>query len=77
VVGVIDPEESESTQKLRANVHSIRVRLIRSASRLGYAHDNGLVKQVRRRLTLMLNAVVVALAGVRYWRAGGWHVGCQ
>ncbi|KAF6261121.1 hypothetical protein COO60DRAFT_810164 [Scenedesmus sp. NREL 46B-D3] len=52
VVGVIDPEESEATQKLRANVHSIRVRLIRAASRLGYAHDNGLVKQVLYRLYL-------------------------
>lgn len=49
VVGVIDPEEPEATQKLRANVHDIRVRLVRAARRLGYEHDNGLVKQVRHK----------------------------
>lgn len=46
ITGVIDPEESEATQKLRVNVHNIRVGLIRAARRLGYEHDNGLVKQV-------------------------------
>jgi hypothetical protein len=63
VVGVIDPEESEATQKLRANVHSIRVRLIRAASRLGYAHDNGLVKQVQWLDQLNCTAALVACVG--------------
>jgi hypothetical protein len=61
VVGVIDPEEPEATQKLRANVHSIRVRLIRAASRLGYAHDNGLVKQVSMLLYVFVVAQVARL----------------
>lgn len=45
--GVIDPLEPPSTQRLRAAVHDIRVRLIRAARRLGYQHDCGLVKQAR------------------------------
>jgi hypothetical protein len=48
--GVIDPEESPATQKLRLKVHDIRLKLIRAARRLGYEHDSGLVKQVPRRL---------------------------
>eukprot|EP00775_Hariotina_reticulata_P003525 gene3525-3794_t len=52
VTGVIDPEESEATQKLRVKVHDIRVKLIRAARRLGYEHDSGLVKQVLYRLYL-------------------------
>lgn len=46
MVDVIDPEESESTQQLRLRVHNIRVQLIRASRRLGFEHDNGLVKQV-------------------------------
>jgi len=48
--GVIDPEESPATQKLRLKVHDIRLKLIRAARRLGYEHDSGLVKQVPRRI---------------------------
>jgi hypothetical protein len=44
--GVIDPEEPEATQKLRMKLHGIRVNLIRVAKRLGYDHENGIVKQV-------------------------------
>jgi hypothetical protein len=43
---VVDPEESEATQQLRLRVHNIRVQLIRASRRLGFEHDNGLVKQV-------------------------------
>ena len=44
---MVDPQESESTQQLRLRVHTIRVQLIRASRRLGFEHDNGLVKQVR------------------------------
>lgn len=44
---VIDPKETEATQHVRQKVHNIRVALIRAASRLGYNHDNGIVKQVQ------------------------------
>jgi uncharacterized membrane protein (Fun14 family) len=44
---VVDPEEPEATQKLRVQLHGIRVALIRAARRLGYDHDNGIVKQAR------------------------------
>ncbi|KIY98187.1 hypothetical protein MNEG_9772 [Monoraphidium neglectum] len=50
--GVIDPEEPEATQKLRVQLHGIRVNLIRIAKRLGYDHDNGIVKQVLYRFYL-------------------------
>ena len=43
---VLDPDEPPSIQKLRREIHEIRVSLIRSAQRLGYDHENGLVKQV-------------------------------
>lgn len=43
---VLDPEEPEAIQKLRKDIHAIRVSLIRAAQRLGYDHENGLVKQV-------------------------------
>jgi len=49
---VLDPDEPEVLQKLRKQIHAIRVSLIRSANRLGFDHDNGLVKQVLYRLNL-------------------------
>ncbi|GBF93385.1 hypothetical protein Rsub_06423 [Raphidocelis subcapitata] len=51
-LGVLDPEEPEATQKLRVQLHGIRVALIRVARRLGYDHDNGIVKQVLYRFYL-------------------------
>eukprot|EP00955_Chlamydomonas_euryale_P114670 366296-Chlamydomonas_euryale.AAC.16 len=45
---ILDRDEPEDVQKLRHEIHSIRVLLFRAAQRLGYDHDNGLVKQVRR-----------------------------
>jgi hypothetical protein len=43
---ILDPDEPATIQKLRREIHEIRVSLIRSAQRLGYDHENGLVKQV-------------------------------
>ena len=43
---VLDPDEAEELQAVRRQIHGIRVSLIRAALRLGYDHDNGLVKQV-------------------------------
>ena len=42
----MDPDEAEELQAVRRQIHGIRVSLIRAALRLGYDHDNGLVKQV-------------------------------
>ncbi|GAX74879.1 hypothetical protein CEUSTIGMA_g2325.t1 [Chlamydomonas eustigma] len=49
---VLDPDESQAIQTLRRDIHTIRVSLIRAAQRLGYDHENGLVKQVLYRLNL-------------------------
>ncbi len=49
----LDPDEPEAIQKLRKDIHAIRVSLIRSAQRLGYDHENGLVKQVLYRCACM------------------------
>ena len=43
---ILDPDEPPHIQKLRRDIHAIRVSLIRAAQRLGYDHENGLVKQV-------------------------------
>jgi hypothetical protein len=43
---ILDPDEPEAIQKLRREIHTVRVSLIRAAQRLGYDHENGLVKQV-------------------------------
>ncbi|KAG1663291.1 hypothetical protein FOA52_006332 [Chlamydomonas sp. UWO 241] len=49
---ILDPDEPEAIQKLRREIHTVRVSLIRAAQRLGYDHENGLVKQVLYRLNL-------------------------
>lgn len=48
----MDPDEPPAIQKLRRQIHAIRVSLIRAAHRLGYDHETGLVKQVLYRLNL-------------------------
>eukprot|EP00877_Chromochloris_zofingiensis_P013738 jgi/Chrzof1/8618/Cz03g17170.t1_TOC120[v5.2] len=62
---VIDPKETEATQHVRQKVHNIRVALIRAASRLGYNHDNGIVKQVLYRLYLAEKLHAPVRKGVR------------
>eukprot|EP00798_Chlamydomonas_sp_ICE-L_P015505 gene15505-21592_t len=49
---VLDPDEPPEVQRVRKVIHSIRVSLFRAAHRIGFEHDNGLVKQVLYRLNL-------------------------
>ncbi|PNW70141.1 hypothetical protein CHLRE_17g707500v5 [Chlamydomonas reinhardtii] len=49
---VLDPDEPESIAEVRRSIHAVRVQMISAALRLGYDHENALVKQVLYRLAL-------------------------
>ncbi|GIL76388.1 hypothetical protein Vretifemale_5983, partial [Volvox reticuliferus] len=49
---VLDPDEPESLAEVRRSIHAVRVQMISAALRLGYDHENALVKQVLYRLLL-------------------------
>lgn len=43
------PSEPEHVTRMRAQIHTIRVQLLRAGQRLGYGADNALVRQVMYR----------------------------
>ncbi|GFR48520.1 hypothetical protein Agub_g10415, partial [Astrephomene gubernaculifera] len=49
---VLDPDEPAALAEVRRSIHAVRVQMISSALRLGYDHENALVKQVLYRLAL-------------------------